>query len=349
MAKRRLYVFFVLVGIVVSGYAQQEPQYTQYMYTILPINPGYAGQTGICASLHYRQQWAGFRDINPITGDEYKTSPRSVMVSLHSPVRVLHGGLGLTVYNESYGHQSDIAVKLAYSFKMNIGGGNLGLGISADLLNRSIKKSEFYDNPGGGINGTTGDQNIFANLGDNTMYVDASFGAYYMMQNKWYAGISATQLLSAVGGSEIYQSGARHVYAFGGYSFPLPSNPSWTIKPSILMKTDLKSVQCDLTAMADFEDFFWFGVSYRIIDAVAVIGGIKPFANSSTAAMRGLEVIASYDITTSKMLHLGRADTEKRSYGGYEFSVKYCFKIVQQQIIHGYKGTRLLGNKPIEY
>jgi type IX secretion system PorP/SprF family membrane protein len=349
MAKRKLYIFFILVGIAVSGYAQQDPQFTQYMYTILPINPGYAGQTGICASLHYRQQWAGFRDINPGTGEEHKTSPRNVMASIHMPIKAIHGGLGLTFYNEAYGYQNDISVKLAYSFKMNIGGGNLGIGLSADFLSRKIT-NKFWDSPDGSLSGgTTVDQSIINNLGESDFYFDVSFGAYYMMQDKWYAGISATQLISAVGGDKINQKGARHFYAVGGYSFPVPSNPSWTLKPSALLKTDLKAVQLDLTFLADYENFFWFGASYRIIDAVAIIAGIKPFANSSISAMKGLEIVASYDITTSKMLNLGRSDTEKRSYGGYEFCIKYCFNIVTKPTIHGYKGTRLLGNKPIEY
>ncbi|MDR0368127.1 MAG: PorP/SprF family type IX secretion system membrane protein [Bacteroidales bacterium] len=349
MVQRKLYIFFILVGIVVLGYGQQEPQFTQYMYTILPINPGYAGQNGICASVHYRQQWAGFRDINPGTGEEFKTSPRDVVVSLHTPIKALHGGVGLTFYNEAYGFQNDIVVKLAYSFKMNIGGGNLGLGLSADMLSRKINKNYWNQVTGDLANGNGVDLTLIQNLGESDFYFDVSFGAYYTMQNKWYAGLSATQLISAIGGDKVEQKGARHVYAFGGYSFPLPSNPSWTLKPSALLKTDLKAMQLDLSLIADYEEFFWVGGSYRIIDAVAVIAGIKPFANSAVDALKGLEVVASYDITTSKMLNLGRAKTEKRSYGGYEFCIKYCFKIVTNPIVRGYKGTRLLGNKPIEY
>lgn len=348
MAKRKLYIFFILVGIVVSGYAQQDPQFTQYMYTTLPINPGYAGQTGICASLHYRQQWAGFMDYNPTTEKyDLKSSPRNVMVSIHAPIKA--HGLGLTFYNDAYGYQNDVVVKLAYSYKINIGSGKLGLGISADFLSRTIDKSKFYDMVGGGLGGNTVDPAIINNLGESDFYFDISFGAYYAMQDKWYAGISATNLISAVGGDKVNQKAARHFYAVGGYSFPIPSNPSWTLKPSALLKTDFSAVQLDLTFIADYENFFWFGASYRIIDAVAIIAGIKPFANSSISAMKGLEIVASYDITTSKMLNLGRSDTEKRSYGGYEFCIKYCFNIVTKPTIHGYKGTRLLGNKPIEY
>ncbi len=335
MGNRKFYIFIFLLTIAIPSFGQQDPQFTQYMYTILPINPGYAGNSGICASLHYRQQWAGFTDVDPETGEKYKTSPRDIMFSVNAPVKALHGGLGLTIYNDAYGHQNDITVKLAYAFKMNIGGGNLGLGLSADFLSRKIRANEYYS-------GVSGDPTIINDLGESDMYFDISFGAYYQMQDKWYAGISATQLISAIGGSKISQEGARHFYAMGGYSFAIPSNPSWTLKPSALLKTDLTVVQLDLTLLADYNNLIWFGASYRMIDAVAILVGAKPFINSSTA-IRGLEIVASYDINTSKMINHGR------SFGGPEFCIKYCFNLVTKPSIYGYKGTRLLGNKPIEY
>jgi type IX secretion system PorP/SprF family membrane protein len=335
MLNKRVYIFIGLLGIATVGFCQQDPQFTQYMYTILPINPSYAGNAGICASLHYRQQWAGFMDINPETGDKYKSSPRDILFSIHSPVKALHGGLGLSIYSDALGHQSDIGVKLAYSFRMNIGGGNLGIGLSADFLSRTIKTSEYYP-------GNSGDDAIVKNIADNDMYVDVSFGAYYQMQDKWYAGISSTQLISAIGGNKVYQKGARHFYALGGHSFTVPSNPNWTLKPSAILKTDLTIVQLDLTLLADYNNLVWFGASYRIIDAIALIVGAKPFINSPTA-IRGLEIVASYDINTSKIMRY------KRSYGGPEFCLKYCFNIVTKPSVYGYKGTRLLGNRPIEY
>jgi type IX secretion system PorP/SprF family membrane protein len=336
MKDKKVYILIVLLAIATVGFGQQDPQFTQYMYTILPINPGYAGNAGICASLHYRQQWAGFADTDPNDPTKkYKTSPRDILVTIHSPVKALHGGLGLSIYNDAYGHQSDIGVKLAYSFRMNISGGNLGIGLSADFLSRAIKKSEY--NPG-----NSADPVFIGNLGDNDMYVDVSLGAFYQMQDKWYAGISATQLMSAIGGDKVAQRSARHFYALGGYSFTLPSNPNWTLKPSAILKTDLTMVQLDLTLLADYNELIWFGASYRMIDAVALIVGAKPFINSPTA-IRGLEIVASYDINTSKMMRY------RRSFGGYEFCLKYCFNIVTKPSIYGYKGTRLLGNKPIEY
>ena len=342
MIQRRLYIFVILLAIWVSGFGQQEPQFTQYMYTILPINPGYAGNAGICASMHYRQQWAGFREINPTTLEETKVAPLNTMVSIHSPVRALHGGLGLNIYSDRIGHQNDIAVKLAYSFRLNIKGGSLGIGLSGDFLSRSINVSKYYYAPESGDPSQHVDPTVINSMGESDMHVDFSFGAFYQMQNKWWAGVSATQLVSAIGGDKDLQKGARHFYFMGGYEFELAANPDWSLKPSALIKTDLTMPQIDLTLIASYTQLVWFGVSYRMWDCAAVLVGVKPFVNSKSA-IRGLEVIGSYDITTSKMILFGR------SYGGPEFCIKYCFNIVTIPPVYGYKGTRLLGNKPIEY
>jgi type IX secretion system PorP/SprF family membrane protein len=342
MSYKKVNIFIILFGFAMSVFAQQDPQYSQYMYTILPFNPGYAGNAGICASLHYRQQWAGFVDIyvkDDGSEEKHKTAPRGPLVSIDGLIKGRHG-LGLSIYNDALGYQNDIAIKLAYAYKINISGGSLGIGLSADFLSRSVKKNLF-------VPGKSGETQILALMGEYDMYVDASFGAYYRMQDKWYAGVSATHLITAIGGDKVYQSAARHFYFMGGYKYDLPSNPDWSLKPSALIKTDLSMVQLDLTLLADYNNLIWFGASYRMVDAVAVLVGARPFINFSSA-IKGLEVIGSYDITTSKMLNKG-ASFKGRSYGGYEFCIKYCFSIVQPPKIYGYKNTKLLGNRPIVY
>lgn len=343
MRKNKLYIFIVLAFTTLSGFAQQDPQFTQYMYTLLPINPGYTGTGGICATFNFRQQWAGFKEIctdqsSAFYGQTYNVSPRDIMLTVHAPIKALHGGLGLSVYTDKYGHQNDIMVKLAYAFQCNLGSGTLGIGLDAELMSRKVN-GDFWG-------GRSGDNTIISSLLNKTtndMYVDISFGVYYQVPDKWYAGISATQLLSTVGGDKVEQSAARHFYAVGGYSFVMPSNPNWMLKPSALLKTDFKSVQLDATLLADWNNgLLWFGASYRIVDCVALLVGTRPFANASNA-LRGLELGVSYDINTSKLINEGR------SFGGPEVMLKYCFKIVPKPTTYGYKGTRLLGNKPIEY
>lgn len=342
MRDKRLYILVFFLVIVVRGFGQQDPQFTQHMHTILPINPGIAGSSNICASMHYRQQWAGFYDMDTNGIDKYKTSPEEIMLTVHGKVKPLHGGLGLTVYRDKYGHQQDITVKLAYSFRVNLFGGVLGVGPSIDMLSRKMTKDHW-------IAGQSGDQVLIAAMGETDMLMSASLGAYFEMQNKWYAGVSSTQLVPILKGNKLYQRETPHLYFLGGYTFALASNPNWEFKPCALVKTDLRTVpQIDATMLAEWMGMYWLGVSYRVFDAVAVLGGAKPFVNASSKALQGLEVMMSYDVTTSQMLRK-KGTFAGRSMGSYEFSLKYCFKIVTKPPTEAYRNSRTLGNTPIDF
>ena len=337
MSSKKFYILVFFLAVIVHGFGQQDPQFTQHMYTILPINPGFAGSAGICATLHFRQQWAGFVETDTNGKDKYNVAPRQMMLSLHAPVKKLHGGLGLTVYNDHYGHQSDITVKLAYSFRMNIAGGVLGVGPAVNLLSRKMETGKWIYREG------DIDPILVSEMGESEMYYGVSFGAYYEMQQKWYAGISATQIYT-YGGKNVNQQAAPHLYLLGGYTFVLDANPNWELKPCALIKTDFKTPpQADLTLMAEWSNMFGVGITYRIIDAVAILGTAKPFINSSTPPLRGLEAVVSYDINTSQMMR------HSRSWGGPEICLKYCFKIVPIIPISAYRNTRQLGNLPIDY
>jgi hypothetical protein len=77
-----------LIGLSVEVSAQQEPQFSQNMFNILPINPGFAGSNdAICGNLFYRNQWTGFVG-----------APKTGLLNVASPVKMLHGGVGLTVF-----------------------------------------------------------------------------------------------------------------------------------------------------------------------------------------------------------------------------------------------------------
>ena len=80
MRNKKIYLFILFMVAVSTGFSQQDPQFTQYMYTLLPINPGYAGTGGICATVNFRQQWAGLREVDPNTGAKYNVSPREFML-----------------------------------------------------------------------------------------------------------------------------------------------------------------------------------------------------------------------------------------------------------------------------
>ena len=116
--KTRILIF----GMLLSGwmsFAQQDAQYTQYMYNTININPAYAGSRGVMSffGLH-RTQWVGL-DGAPVTN----------AFSMNTPIEFTNLGLGLSFVNDRIGPTSEntISADVSYSvqtsenYKLSIG------------------------------------------------------------------------------------------------------------------------------------------------------------------------------------------------------------------------------------
>lgn len=103
-------LFFFLISVL--AFSQQEAQFTQNMFTNMAINPGYAGiNKQICVTSLFRQQWSGFEDPYGNKG-----APQTILLTVDAPVRVLRGGLGVTVIKISW----DLKIILEQSWLMHI-------------------------------------------------------------------------------------------------------------------------------------------------------------------------------------------------------------------------------------
>lgn len=327
---KRVYFLVFLMVSVIGLKAQQETQFTQHPYAILPFNPGYAGSNdAICATTLFRQQWTGFKDPN---GE--LTSPQDILFTLDAPVGFLKGGLGLTVMKDKIGYEDNTQVKLGYAYRLPIGraGGVLGIGAQVGFLNKKIDFLKF-------VPIELNDPRILGRSSESDMFTDMSFGIFYKVPNQYYFGVAATQLLEPKG-SITPTTGAgyqikRHYFINGGYEWIYPDEPNLVFEPSVFIKTDFASAQYDVSLIARWNNMFWGGLNYRLQDAVGLVLGCNPF---QTGSLRGLKVGYSYDFTTSD---LGR---KGRSSGSHEIMLKYCFKIVRVPVLTGYKNTLLLGN-----
>ena len=128
---------FVIIGM--TAFAQQEVQYTNFMFSQMSYNPGYAGSNdAICATGLVRQQWMGYQGTDKNGG-----APKTMYLSLNASVDPLLGGLGLTVINDQIGFENNTTVRLAYAFRLNLGSGKLGIGVQGGFVNKRIDFSKF--------------------------------------------------------------------------------------------------------------------------------------------------------------------------------------------------------------
>lgn len=280
-------------------------------------NPGFAGmREGICVNGIYRQMWAGFTDIN---GDV--VSPQDFLLTLDSPIRVLHGGIGGSIIQDKLGQQSDIIVQLDYSFHANLSIGTLGVGAGVNIINRNYLGSKFDP--------TDANDPILPKSDESDMRLDASFGLFLSQPGQYYAGISVTNLLeTSFKKFELEEGGEvpntdRTFYITGGYTFVFPNNPLFEIEPSVFILSDLASTQYNVSAIVTYNDKFWGGLNYRFQESVGVILGMR---------FKDFRIGYAYDINTMQY----------RSNGSHEVFLGYCFKIKGDRSRTSYKNTRYL-------
>lgn len=304
---KKLSLLVIALGFSCVVMAQQEPQFSQYMFNRMSYNPGYAGSSGsICATAMYRNQWMGFKLDNPTGGNDAGSTPTDILFTFDMPVKFLHGGLGFTLVSDKIGYHDNVEVALDYAFRMFWGEGNLSAGVEVDLLNSSI---DF-----GNLHGQDPDP-LLSNQEVSAMLIDGAVGIYYQVPGKYYMGLSVKNLLGAHN-DQINFTNARTVYALGGYEYTPAMAPSVRIKPSALLKTaNFSYFQADLSCLVDYRNAFWGGLGYRVQDAIYVLGGMN---------WKKLRVGVSYDFTTSRM----GSFKPGRSMGSLELYLRFCFKIV---------------------
>lgn len=306
---KKLSLLVIALGFSCVAMAQQEPQFSQYMFNRMSYNPGYAGSSGsISATAMYRNQWMGFKLDNPTEGNDAGSTPSDILFALDFPVRFLHGGLGLSFVKDAIGYHDNIDLALDYAFRMFWGEGNLSAGVEFGMNQMSMDLSQLHGHDAG--------DPLIHGQKESDMLFDASVGLYYQVPGKYYWGVSVKNLLGAHS-DKLEYTHARTVYAMGGYDITPASAPSVRIKPSFLVKTaNFSYFQADLSCLFDYQNAFWAGAGYRVQDALYLTAGVH---------MKQFRIGASYDFITSA---IGGPFKGGRSFGSLELYLRFTFKPV---------------------
>jgi len=240
------------------GVAQQLPQFTQYMYNTISINPAYAGsrETLSVVGLH-RSQWVGLEG-----------GPTTQTLSVHSPLRNDKVGLGLSFINDELGFQNFSYLYGDFSYTIRVSeNSELAFGLKAGFTSYSLD-ADFRLSE-------SNDPVIFGY--EDRWKPNIGTGVYWH-SSRWYLGLSAPRILNTdYTGSEEFESLERISYYFtGGYVFDLSENTKF--KPAMLLKaTNGAPLSFDLTANFLFYEKFWVGGSYRINEQAQALGAIADF------------------------------------------------------------------------
>lgn len=258
--KRIILIIVMLVAGFEFSNAQQLPQFTQYMYNTISINPAYAGSRDALSIVGLnRNQWAGFDG-----------GPQTQTLSIHSPLRNEKIGLGLSLINDKTGFENFTYVYADFSYTVKASEDvDISFGLKGGLTYYKLS-DELY-------NKTEVNQDPYFN--DKLNRWNSNFGAGVLFHSqKWYMGLSVPKIINHdLNNDTDYAALERvHYYLLGGYVFELSDNVK--LKPSFMVKhTDGAPLSTDLTANFLFNEKFWLGGSYRFNGKQAAIGALADF------------------------------------------------------------------------
>jgi type IX secretion system PorP/SprF family membrane protein len=291
----KLSIALLLVLLVFSeSYAQQDPQYSMYMFNPLSSNPAYAGsRDALSITFLGRKQWVGF-DGAPETGS----------ITLHSPLKNENIALGLSVNYDKIGPTKSnmFYVDVAYRFQVSPTS-KLSFGLKGGVDMYSANFSGLIVNDPTDI--------LYTTPINNQIMPNAGFGVYWYSLES-YVGLTAPRLIeNELRNATLVSSGRpaiqnRHYFLMAGHTFRLSSTID--LIPSFVVKAVQDApLSIDINANVMFYETFWIGLGYRVGDA-AIANIMYHFTSKFRAGY-------AYDFTLSEL--------GKYTSGSHEIMLNY--------------------------
>lgn len=311
--------FATLAGVQ-TIHAQQEVQYSQYMFNMLAVNPAYAGNRDVLSMTGlYRQQWVG------ISG-----SPTTQSFTIDMPIKKEKVGIGFQAYNDQIGVFKNTGVALSYAYRVKVSQKTtLSMGVQGGITNLSgdllgVQRT---------LSGTDTDPAFSGNISKWLPNVGAGL---YLSNDRGYIGLSVPTLIQnrfkdVTGSADTNITSARqerHYFLMAGFVIGL--GRSLALKPSFLVKATRDAAAIDLNLNLWIKDRIAIGGSWRTNNK----NFKSPFGN-----LNGDAVIGMIEIQATDQIRLGYAydfalnGLQSKQNGTHEVMLRYEF---------GYRKTKIL-------
>ena len=269
----------VILSLVISSialYGQQDPQFTQYMFNTMSVNPAYVGSKGHgVINLLGRAQWVG------VDG-----APQTQTLSYDTPIGYSGVGLGVNLVNDVIGPSRETYLDANVSYTVRTTDeGNLAFGmkLGGRFFNIDWTKGIYRDKD---------DLQLAAPI--NRFLPTIGAGVYYYTNN-WYVGLAVPNILRTEHYDDVSGGGSvaverMHYFFIAGYVFDL--SESIKFKPALLTKVVSGApLSLDVSANFLFNEKFRAGVAWRWDDSISALLGFQ--------VSRSLQIGYAYDLTTS--------------------------------------------------
>lgn len=261
MIKKYIYLL-LFISYCQTGFGQNIPQFTQYVFNQFYINPAASGtsnRTQVQAT--FRSQYLGY-----VADFDQGGSNMSSVFSADMPFSKGKGGLGVYFSNNQFSKiQSKSEFQLAYSYHKKINSNIIGIGISVGTNNLKLQGENYRPRDE--------EDPFIPNTTINSFSPNINTGIY-LFNPSYQLGLSVKNILEPgyklndVSG--VYKD-KRAYYLTGKYDFGLTY--TLDISPTFIVKTDLQTISTELGAIATYNQQYWAGINYRWQDAASVLIG----------------------------------------------------------------------------
>jgi type IX secretion system PorP/SprF family membrane protein len=306
MKKIVLVFVFLLAGLTYrqnKAFAQQQTQFTQYMFNTSSVNPAYAGSRDVFSVLTlYRMQWVGFEG-----------APATLMINANTPCINNKAGIGITIMNEKIGPTKQTGFFSDFVFKIKMKKATLSFGLKAGA---DIFQANFNS-----VSTVNADDPRFRSDISSKLLPNFGAGLYYKSK-KFYFGLSSPKLVKNQinlndESSLLTQMKISNMqyYFIGGYVLDVSTFVKF--KPTVQVKfMQSFPISVDVNASLLFYEKIWTGVMYRFGDAAGLL--LQYQLNPK------FRIGYSYDFTTSIL--------RKYSNGTHEIMLGYDLNSKKEKI-----------------
>jgi type IX secretion system PorP/SprF family membrane protein len=295
------FTFIGLLFLLISSvYAQQEAQYSQYMYNTISVNPAYAGSRNVLSVLAlHRSQWVGFDG-----------APTTSTFSINTPIPETNIGLGISAVSDRIGpteqntFSGDISYTIQLSEKTKLSFGLKGTASYFSFDQYKVTPFQANDPKWKSLS-----SKMSPNFGVGT----------FLHSDQYYLGVSIPNIMESnyYNDNDITINSQRmNYYLIGGYVFDVSN---WIkFKPAVVSKiVSGAPVQLDLSGNVMFMDKLVLGAAYRWDAAVSGLAGFQ--VNDA------LFIGYSYDFDTTSL--------SKYNYGSHEVFIRYEFIFKKDKLV----------------
>lgn len=325
---RRSTSILILLLVATVSFAQFDPQVGLYMFLPTTFNPASAGENDLLrATASHRMDFVGVSNA-PMTTYVTFSSPFKIKKTKHAA--------GVRFLNDRAGLWTNQALHAQYAYKHAIGKGTLSVGVELGFLNvgfrgDSVNISQIASAFGGNEGYFQDNDQYIPTKAVSGMGFDMGVGVWYTATN-WYAGLNYTHLTQPKiswmysDNKEYKTKAVGALFLVGGYNYRFKRAKQWQLKPSMMVMTDFRNWDINMTMLADYKDKYRFGLGYRLLGSVNLLASIEIFS--------GFQIGYTWEIQTSKLMTEG--------YGSHEIYIAYGFNILQQKRTNKYKSIRYL-------